>query len=150
MTLVRWNPIHDVLSLENFENEMSRLVQGLTNRVPEGDAPSVWAPRVDIEEDKESYVVKAELPGTKLEDIKITLNENQLVIRGEKRREVESTDKTYHRVERVYDSFERAFTLTKRVASDKIEALYRDGILTVRVPKAEEAKVREIQVKVEK
>jgi len=150
MTLVRWNPIHDVLSLENFENEMSRLVQGLTNRTQEGDAPSVWAPRVDIEEDKESYVVKAELPGTKLEDIKITLNENQLVIRGEKRREVESSDKTYHRVERVYGSFERAFTLTKRVASDKIEALYRDGILTVRVPKAEEAKVREIQVKVEK
>ena len=150
MTLVRWNPIRPIHAVLSVENELSHLFQDLTRQGLEVDAPSVWAPRVDIEEDKESYVVHAELPGTKLEDIKITLNEDQLVIRGEKRREVESSDKTYHRVERVYGSFERAFTLSKRVASDKIEALYRDGILTVRVPKAEEAKVREIQVKVEK
>jgi HSP20 family protein len=150
MTLVRWNPIHPIQDVLSLENEMTRLFQDLTGRAQEGDAPSVWAPRVDIEEDKESYVVKAELPGSKLEDIKITLNEKQLVIRGEKHREVESSDKTYHRVERVYGAFERAFTLTKAVASDKIEATYRDGVLTVRVPKAEEAKPREIQIKVEK
>jgi HSP20 family protein len=150
MTLVRWNPMRPVQDVFSLENEMSRLFQDLSSRVQEGETPSVWAPRVDIEEDKESYLLKAELPGMKLEDIKITLNENQLVIRGEKRREVESNDKTYHRVERVYGSFERAFTLTKRVASDKIDAIYRDGVLTVRVPKAEEAKAREIQIKIEK
>jgi len=141
--------MQDILS---FENEISRLFQDLATRSgqQEGEAPSVWAPRVDIEEDKENYFVKAELPGMKLEDIKISISDNQLVIRGEKRREVESKDKTYHRVERVYGSFERAFTLSKAVAADKVEAIYRDGVLSVRVPKAEEAKAREIQIKVEK
>lgn len=150
MNLVRWSPMRPMQDILSFENEISRLFQDLATRGQEGEAPSVWAPRVDIEEDRESYVVKAELPGMKLEDIKISIADNQLVIRGEKRREVESKDKTYHRVERVYGSFERAFTLTKAVASEKIEAIYRDGVLTVRVPKAEEAKAREIQIKIEK
>lgn len=147
MTLVRWNPMREMLTLEN---EMGRLFQDLANRAPEGETPALWSPRVDIEEGRESYVVKAELPGIKLEDIKITIADNQLVVRGEKRREVEKNDTTYHRVERVYGTFERAFTLTKAVAADKIEALYRDGVLEVRVPKAEEAKAREIQIKIEK
>ena len=152
MALVRWSPMRPIQDVLSFENEMSRFFQDLTSRGQEGEASTVtvWAPRVDIEEDKDAYLVKAELPGMKLEDIKITINENQLVIRGEKRREVESSEKTYHRVERVYGSFERAFTLTKAVASEKIEAIYREGVLTVRVPKAEEAKAREIQIKVEK
>lgn len=150
MNLVRWSPMRPIQDILSFENEISRLFQDLASRGQEGEAPSVWAPRVDIEEDRESYVVKAELPGMKLEDIKITIADSQLVIRGEKRREVESTDKTYHRVERVYGSFERAFSLTKAVAAEKIEAIYRDGVLTVRVPKAEEAKAREIQIKIEK
>jgi HSP20 family protein len=150
MKLVRWSPVRPIQDILSFEGEISRLFQELATRGQEGDAPSVWAPRVDVEEDKESYVVRAELPGMKLEDIKITTVDNQLVIRGEKRREVESNDKTYHRVERVYGAFERAFTLTKAVASDKIEAIYRDGVLSVRVPKAEEAKPREIQIKIEK
>lgn len=147
MTLVRWNPMREMLSLEN---EMGRLFQDLASRAPEGETPALWSPRVDIEESRDSYVVKAELPGIKLEDIKITIADNQLVVRGEKRREVEKSDTTYHRVERVYGAFERAFTLTKAVAADKIEAIYRDGVLEVRVPKAEEAKAREIQIKIEK
>ncbi|MEK7314795.1 MAG: Hsp20/alpha crystallin family protein [Candidatus Eisenbacteria bacterium] len=147
MTLVRWNPMRDMLTLEN---EMGRLLQDLSGRAPEGETPALWSPRVDIEEGRESYVVKAELPGIKLEDIKITIADNQLVVRGERRREVEKNDTTYHRVERVYGAFERAFTLTKAVAADKIEALYRDGVLEIRVPKAEEAKAREIQIKIEK
>jgi len=150
MNLVRWSPMRPVQDILSFENEIGRLFQDLAARGQEGEAPSVWAPRVDIEEDKESYTVKAELPGMKLEDIKITFADGQLAIRGEKRREVESSDKTYHRVERVYGSFERAFTLTKAVAAEKVEAIYRDGVLSVRIPKAEEAKAREIQIKVEK
>ncbi len=142
MTLVRWSPMRDMVSLEN---EVSRLFRDLASGTPEGE--TLWAPRVDIEETRESYFVKAELPGTKLEEIKITLTDNQLVIRGEKRREVEKNDTTYHRVERVYGSFERAFSLPKAVATDKIEAIFRDGVLEVRVPKAEEAKAREIQIK---
>ena len=144
MTLVRWNPMREMLALEN---EMGRLFHGLGAESPEAATPAIWSPRVDVEESPEGYVVKAELPGIKQEDIKITVADNQLVIRGEKRREVEKDGTAYHRVERIYGAFERAFTLTKAVAADRIEAIYRDGVLEVRVPKAEEAKAREIQIK---
>jgi HSP20 family protein len=139
--------MRDMLSLEN---EVGRLFTDLAGGTPGDTSPSFWAPRVDIEETRENYLVKAELPGAKLEEIKITLTDDQLVIRGEKRREVEKDDTTYHRVERVYGSFERAFSLPKAVAADKIEAIFRDGVLEVRVPKAEEAKAREIQIKTAK
>jgi HSP20 family protein len=147
MNIVRWNPVREMLSLEN---EMNRLYGDLVGRHPEAEAPTLWAPKVDIQENKEGYVLKADLPGIKQEDIKITLTDNQLVIRGEKRREVEEGDTTYHRVERVHGTFERAFTLTKAVRSDKIEALYRDGVLEIHVPKAEEAKAREIVIKTQR
>lgn len=147
MNLVRWNPVREML---NFENEVNRLYGDLVGRPSDAESPMLWAPKVDIEENKEGYVLKAELPGIKQEDIKISITDNQLVIRGEKRREVEQGDTTYHRVERVYGTFERAFTLTKAVRADKIEALYRDGVLEVHVPKAEEAKAREIPIKTSK
>ncbi|HEU4724906.1 MAG TPA: Hsp20/alpha crystallin family protein [Candidatus Eisenbacteria bacterium] len=148
MTLVRWNPMREMLSLEN---EMGRLFHGLAGATPtEAETTAVWSPRVDVEENKEGYLVKAELPGIKLEDIKITVADNRLVIRGEKRREIEKSDTAYHRVERVYGAFERVFTLSTAVAAEKIEAVYRDGVLEVNVPKAEEAKAREIQIKIEK
>jgi len=144
MTLVRWNPMREVI---NFENDVNRLYGDLLGRPFDAETPSLWAPKVDIEENKEGYVLKADLPGFKQEDIKISISDNQLVIRGEKRREVEKGDTTYHRVERAYGAFERDFTISKAVRVDKIEALYRDGILEVHVPKAEEAKAREIQIK---
>ena len=114
------------------------------------DGPTAWQPVVDIEETPEAYLVRAELPGMRLEDIKITVADNALSIRGEKRREEEKKGTTYHRVERVYGSFERSFSLSHAVAADKIEATYRDGVLDVSIPKAEEAKAREIQIKVAK
>jgi HSP20 family protein len=83
----------------------------------------------------------------KLEDIKITLADNELTIRGEKRREIEKKDGTYHRTERAYGQFERVFTLSHAVRADKIDAMYHNGVLEVSVPKAEEAKSREIPIK---
>jgi len=129
---------------------MSRLLEETLGRGYGSDSPVAWQPVVDIEEQPEKYTVRAELPGMKLEDIKITLKDNQLVIRGEKRREEEKKDSTYHRVERVYGQFERAFKLSHAVQSDKIEAIYRDGVLEVSIPKADEAKPREIPVKTAK
>jgi len=129
---------------------MSRLLEESFGRAYGSGAPTVWQPVVDIEEQPEKYTVRAELPGMKLEDIKITLKENQLVIRGEKRREEEKQGSTYHRVERVYGQFERAFTLSHAVQSDKIEATYRDGVLEVSIPKADGAKLREIPIKAAK
>jgi len=147
MTLVRWSPVRDVLAVRD---EMSRLMEEALGRGYGSDAPVAWHPVVDIEEQPDKYTVRAELPGMKLEDIKITLKDYQLVIRGEKRREEEKKDSTYHRVERAYGQFERAFTLSHVVQSDKIEAIYRDGVLEVSIPKADEAKPREITIKTAK
>ena len=144
MTLVRWSPVRDVLAVRD---EMSRLLEESFARGFAPDSPAAWQPVVDIEEQPEKYMVRAELAGMKLEDIKITLHDSQLVIRGEKRREEEKKDSTYHRVERVYGQFERAFTLSHAVQSDKIDAIYRDGVLEVSIPKADEAKPREIPIK---
>ena len=147
MTIVRWSPIREMATVQD---QMNRLLEDVFGRryLEEGTLP--WQPPVDIEENREAYVVRAELPGLRQEDIKIMVEDNRLVLRGEKRREAEETGTNYHRVERVYGQFERSFTLTHALRQDKIEALYKDGVLTVRVPKADEAKAREIPVKIEK
>lgn len=141
-SVVRWNPIRNFVSVQD---ELER-VFGRTWRTDDNGA-RLWQAPVDIEEQPDRYTLHLELPGLKLEDIKITLEDNTLSIRGEKTRTEEQKNATYHRLERVYGTFERAFTLTHAVKSDKIEATYRDGVLEVTVPKAEEAKAREIPVK---
>lgn len=147
MTIVRWSPMREMMSAQD---EMNRLLSDAFARrhFEEGTLP--WQPPVDIEETQEAYVVRAELPGLRQEDIKILVEDNRLVLRGEKRREAEESGTNYHRVERVYGQFERLFTLGHLVRSEKIEAVYKDGVLTVRIPKAEEARAREIPVKIEK
>lgn len=147
MAIVRWSPMREMLSVQD---EMNRLLGDVFGRrsLEEGTLP--WQPPVDIEETRDAYIVRAELPGLRQEDIKITVEDNRLALRGEKRREAEESGTNYHRVERVYGQFERSFTLTHLVRSEKIEAVYKDGVLTVRIPKAEEARAREIQIKVEK
>jgi HSP20 family protein len=147
MALVRWSPLRSGFTPQQ---ELSRLVDDFFGRRFEVEGPTAWQPVVDIEESAEGYQVRAELPGMRLEDIKITVADNALSIRGEKRREEEKKGTTYHRVERVYGSFERSFSLGHAVAADKIEATYRDGVLDVSIPKAEEAKAREIQIKIAK
>ncbi len=145
-SVVRWSPIRDFVSVQD---EMNRLLNDVFSHRPLDDAGAVvWQPPIDIEETPESYRIHMELPGMGLEDIKITLEDNRLVIRGEKSRTEETKNATYHRLERVYGTFERSFSVTHAVKSDKIEATYRDGVLEVTVPKAEEAKAREIPIKV--
>ena len=141
-SVVRWNPIRNFVSVQD---ELDR-VFGRTWKTDDNGA-RVWQAPVDIEEQPDRYTLHLELPGLKLEDIKITLEDNTLVIRGEKTRTEEQKNATYHRLERVYGTFERTFSLTHAVKSDKIEATYRDGVLEVSVPKAEEAKAREIPIK---
>lgn len=141
--IVRWNP------LGTFD-ELNRVMDDVFNRRwrTEGEGNAfVWQPPLDIEEQPERYLLHLELPGMRLEDIKITLEDNRLVIRGEKTRTEEQKNSSFHRLERIYGTFERSFTLTHAVKHDKIEATYRDGVLEVSVPKAEEAKAREIPVK---
>lgn len=145
-SVVRWNPIQDFSSVQDEMNQLMRDVFG--RRPLDQGGAVVWQPPIDVEETPESYKVHLELPGMRLEDIKITLEDNRLSIRGEKSRTEEQKGTTYHRLERVYGTFERSFSLTHAVKSEKIEATYRDGVLEVTVPKAEEAKAREIPIKI--
>ena len=147
MALVRWSPVRSGFTPQQ---DLSRFVDDFFGRRFDFEGSTTWQPVVDVEETPEAYHVRTELPGLRLEDIKITVADNALSIRGEKRREEEKKGTTYHRVERVYGSFERSFSLGHAVAADKIEATYRDGVLEVSIPKAEEAKAREIQVKIAK
>lgn len=146
-SVTRWNPIRDFASVQDEMNRVLNDVFGSRSLTDEGGAV-VWHPPIDIEEQPDRYTVHVELPGMKLEDIKITLEDNRLVIRGEKTRTEEQKNATFHKLERVYGTFERSFTLNHAVKSDKIEATYRDGVLEVTIPKAEEAKAREIPIKV--
>ena len=139
------------------ENELATM-QGRVNRLfnemlgpwpygPEGGAiNSAWLPPVDVFEDHEGIKLTAELPGVKAEDVKISLENQTLTLRGEKKQIAEETVEKVHRYERSYGSFERTFTLPSTVDSEKIQATFADGILTVTLPKVEKAKPREIPV----
>lgn len=145
-SIVRWSPARNFASVQDELNRVMEDVFGRSSRSEDSGAV-LWHPPVDIEEQPDRYTLHLELPGMRLEDIKITIEDNRLMIRGEKTRTEEQKNATYHRLERVYGTFERSFALSHAVKSDKIEATYRDGVLEVAVPKAEEAKAREIPVK---
>ncbi|MFZ1081900.1 MAG: Hsp20/alpha crystallin family protein [Candidatus Kryptoniota bacterium] len=154
MTLIRFKPEREISAwtpfrdLVNMQREVGHLFGSLFADVDgTGNFVASWSPRTDVIENKEAYVIKAELPGVNRSDVKITLNENVLTIKGEKKQEKEENEKNFHRVERSYGSFERSFTLPIGVKSDKIDAAYKDGILTIILPKAEETTPKEIEVK---
>ncbi len=153
MSLIRWKPTRDLVSfpsdMVSLQREMNRVFDSFFNGADEpGLLTGTWVPAVDVAEGEDSYTVKVELPGVNRDDVKITLESNILTIRGEKKAENEVKEKNYHRTERSYGSFQRSFTLPTIVRNDKIDAVYKDGILTVTLPKAEEAKPKQIEVKV--
>lgn len=111
------------------------------------ESPSqAWAPTLDVHEDKDGYTVRAELPGTKREDIDVSIQDGAVIISGERKEEKVTEGTEVHRQERYYGKFSRAVTLPTAVANDKVKATYKDGILTVVLPKAEEAKPKQITV----
>jgi len=153
MSLVRWNPTRESVmwpsDLFGIQREMNRMFDGFFRGINDEETSlSTWSPAVDVAEHDDVYVVKVELPGVNKDDVKVTIESNILTIRGEKKQEKEVKKENYHRVERSYGSFQRSFTLPSTVKSDKIDAAYKDGILTIAVPKAEEAKPKQIDVKV--
>ena len=107
-----------------------------------------WSPLVDISEDEKEYVVKAEIPEMKKEDIKINVHDDVLTVSGERKYEKEEKGKKYHRVERAYGSFMRNFALPENADGSKISAEYKDGVLKVHLPKSEQAKKKAIEVKI--
>jgi HSP20 family protein len=128
----------------------SRLFERLNTFAPfEGNVPlSTWAPACDIYETDKDLVLKVEIPGIKKEDVKVSLENNVLMIHGERKFEEETKRENYHRVERDYGEFLRSFTLPPFIEPDKIFAEFKDGLLTVMLPKREEAKPKLIEVKV--
>jgi HSP20 family protein len=107
-----------------------------------------WLPPVDIEENDREYVIKAELPGMKREEVKLKVEGGTLTISGERKAEKEDKDKKYHRLERSYGAFQRSFTLPEGTLSEKISAEFKDGVLLVHLPKDEKAKPKAIEVTV--
>jgi HSP20 family protein len=107
-----------------------------------------WAPLVDIMEDEAGYVIKAELPEVKKEDVKLTVQDGVLMLSGERKFVKEEKDKKYHRVERAYGSFVRSFSLPEDADEDKVTADFKDGVLQVHLPKSEKARPKNIEVKI--
>jgi HSP20 family protein len=140
--------------LHDFEQRMRRLFGEGFGRffepVPEESwSLTTWTPSCDIYETDNEIVVKAELPEVKKENIKVNLENNLLTIRGERKFEEETKKENYHRVERSYGEFLRSFTLPSFVDPNKIKAEYRDGVLRVSVAKREEAKPKQVEVKIQ-
>jgi HSP20 family protein len=128
---------------------MNRLMSDFRTRSPFGEeemAQGAWIPAVDIYETKESIVLNVELPGVTKEDIALEVKDSTLTIKGEKKLEKNVKEENFHRLERSYGSFTRAFTLPSTVQQDKVKAKFRDGILEIMLPKAEEAKPKQIKV----
>src|SRR4029077_3493643 len=106
------------------------------------------SPAVDVEETSDAYVFRADLPGVSSKDVKVTVHNDTITLRGERKREEKKSDGSLHRVERGFGLFERSFTLSLPVRADQVKASYKDGVLEVHVPKADEAKPRDIEVQI--
>src|SRR2546429_5312964 len=138
-TLTRWEPLQE---MEEFQNRLSTLFgrpQRRGNGREEITLPE-WTPLADITEDEKEYLIKAELPEIKKEDVKVTVENGVLTITGERKFEKEEKDKKYHRIERSYGSFTRSFMLPDGADGVKVNAEFKDGVLKVHLPKSEKAK----------
>lgn len=144
MNLSVWDPFREMENLlERYKSSPRKSIAKSDDKTFEvGD----WMPVADIDETKDNFVVKVELPGVDKEDVRVNIENGVLTIRGEK--QVETEDKKRHRVECSYGSFIRSFTLPQSVKADEIEAEYKNGILNLTIPKSEEAKPKQIDVKI--
>ena len=145
MSIVRYDPFRD---LRTLQEEVNRLFSN--NQTPtfgdEGIGRGAWNPNVDIYENKDQIVLEAELPGMNREDFDLTVENNVITLRGERRFEKKDDADNYHRVERAYGSFTRSFTLPQTVSGEGATAEYRNGVLRVTLPKREETKARRIEI----
>ena len=148
MNMTVWDPFREMESLLGRYSQATG--RGL---LPDDADPSLglaeWSPTVDIEESDISYLIKADIPGVDKKDIDVSLDDGVLSITGEKHTETETgKDTKYHRTERFCGSFARRFTLPAAIQADKVDAYYKDGVLSLMIPKAEEAKPKSIDIKV--
>jgi HSP20 family protein len=153
MSLVRWDPFRE---LEDMSERLNRAFGGVGRlgpaRASEAGREALtvpdWAPVVDITETDDEYLIKAEIPEVKREDVKVSVENGVLTMQGERKQEKEEKGKKFHRVERYYGSFLRTFTVPDNVDDAKVRAEFKDGVLNVHLPKTEKAKPKAIDVKV--
>ncbi len=146
--LTRWDPFRE---LEEMHNRLSGFFQRAPARRSDGKEAltvSDWAPAVDIVEDEKEYLIKAELPEVRKEDVKVTVENGVLMISGERRLEKEQKGRKYHRVERAYGSFVRSFMLPDDADAARIRADFDHGVLQVHVAKTEAARPKQIEIKI--
>jgi len=144
--IMRWSPANDLLRERVnrlFEQAFGDVYSGAES---EEVSSRSWTPAVDIAETDEALTLYAELPGLAKDDVEITLEDNVLTVKGERKFEREETKENYHRIERAYGTFHRSFHLPSNVRSDQVEASFKDGVLRVEIPKQEEAKPRKIAI----
>lgn len=151
LNVSRWSPVTDLAAeFLNFKNDFDRAFDRHLGDARDSLRTTEFLPTADVLEHENGFTVKVELPGVPKEDVKITVAEGVLTVRGEKKREAETKakDGETRRLERFHGSFERSFTLPTSVAPEKIAASYANGLLTIDIPKAEHSKQREIEVAV--
>jgi HSP20 family protein len=144
MALVKWDPLREI---EDMFDRYSRAM-GSPRSGQEAITTGDWSPRVDISETDEAFMVKAELPEVKKEDVKVTVANGVLSIEGERKQEKEEKGKKFHRVERYYGKFYRSFSLPANIDESGIKAAFQDGMLNLTVPKTPESKPKSINVKI--
>ena len=142
MELVMWEPFE---SLNRFHSQINKLFDESWGGSRAQGTPT-WYPPVDVLESKDAYIFRAELPGMKKEDFNLEVKDGMLTLTGERKFEQPAEGVEYHSAERVAGKFSRSYQLPRNVKHDAIEAAYRDGVLEIRVPKAEEAKPRQIAI----
>ncbi len=148
MTLIRWEPFRELDDVfTRYSPLFGRLAAARQGATDEGASPS-WTPIANISETETDYLIKAELPEVSKEDVKVTVDENVIMISGERRKEAEHKDEKVHRVESFYGRFERSFRLPEDADISAIQAESRNGVLKVRVPKTPAPKPRTVEVQV--
>ena len=147
MAVIRWDPFRDMNTLQDRMNNLFEEV----NRGSGSDEPSTatWSPAVDIFETYDEIVVQVEVPGLLREDIELNLDNNVLSLKGNRKLDKESADENYHRIERSYGSFSRSFSIPTMIKEDDIKADYKDGVLSIALPKTERARPKEIKIRSE-
>jgi len=139
-----WEPFRDLVTVRD---DVDRLFDAFFGRTYD-DMENFWRPAIDIEENNGNLMVRAEIPGMKKEEIKVSVKDDVLTISGERSRENETKDKTVHRIERSYGQFRRMIRLPAQVDVDKVKATYKDGVLNVILPKPESMKPKQIEVEI--
>lgn len=148
-TVTRWDPFKDLDDLHRKLSALFNLAPRRTGDEKETMTVSEWMPVVDITEDDKEFLIKAELPEVRKEDVKVTVENGVLTLSGERKFEKEEKGRRYHRIERAYGNFARSFTLPDEADPTKVKAEFKDGVLSVHLAKSEKARPRSIEVKVD-